>query len=303
MTEQVPIRPTAPTPEGTPPAVDPVDQAIFSEEIRQLVRNKAAIIAAMKAIYSVIWGQCSEGLQSKLKANSSYITISANANSLALLREIRSEMTGFKKRNYLPHSVHSIMREFYNFSQGKHHINQEYYNEFNNLVSAVAECGAMVARHPTIYLETLEEIAANEANPTPDEISEANNTSRERYLAVAFLLGADRIRSGIMIEEIENEYLRNRDETSKVGSYPLTVADAYEYLENYKRNPKYLQRLVGQADPRPSGMAFAQQNNNGHQDAPEEDEHNGKSNKEVSFEIRGDVCHRCGQKDHKSPDC
>jgi hypothetical protein len=75
-----------------------------------------------------------------------------------------------------------------------------------------------------------------------------------------------------MIEEIENEYLRNRDETSKVGSYPLTVADAYEYLENYKRNPKYTQRLVCQADPGPSGMAFAQQDNNGHQDAPEEDE-------------------------------
>jgi hypothetical protein len=33
MTEQVPIGPTAPTPNGTPPAVNPVDQAIFNEEI------------------------------------------------------------------------------------------------------------------------------------------------------------------------------------------------------------------------------------------------------------------------------
>jgi hypothetical protein len=52
-------------------------------------------------------------------------------------------MTGFKKRNYLPHSVHSIMREFYNLSQGKHPTNQEYYDKFNNLVAAVDECGAM----------------------------------------------------------------------------------------------------------------------------------------------------------------
>jgi hypothetical protein len=86
-----------------------------------------------------------------------------------------------------------------------------------------------------------------------------------------------------------------------VGSYPLTVADAYEYFENYKRNPKYVQRLVGQTDPGPSGMAFVQQDDNRHQDAPEGIE---KSSKEVSFAIRGDVvCHRCGQKDHKSPDC
>jgi hypothetical protein len=120
--------------------------------------------------------------------------------SLSLLKEIQSKMTGFKKRNYLPHSVHSIMRKFYHLSQGKHRTNQEYYDEFNNLVSAVDECGAMVARHPTIYLETLEEIAADVGNRTPNEISEANNTSRGRYLAAAFLMRADRIRYGIMIE-------------------------------------------------------------------------------------------------------
>jgi hypothetical protein len=126
MTQQVPVRLTAPAPQGTPPVVDAVDQAIINEEIRQFVRNKAAIIAAMKAIYSVIWGQCSEGLRSKLKSNSSYNRTSADADSLVLLKEIRSEMTGFKKRNYLPHSVHSIMRELYNLSQGKHRTNQEY---------------------------------------------------------------------------------------------------------------------------------------------------------------------------------
>jgi hypothetical protein len=208
MTQQVPVRPTAPAPQGTPPVVDPVDQAIFNEEIRQFVRNKAAIIAAMKAIYSVIWGQCSKGLRSKLKSNSSYDGISVDADSLALLKEIRSEMTGFKKRNYLPRSVHSIMREFYNLSQGKHRTNQEYYDEFNKLVAAVDECGAMVARHPTIYDEVIEEIAFDVDSATADEISQAKSTSRERYLAVAFLLGADRIRYGIMIEEIENEYLR-----------------------------------------------------------------------------------------------
>jgi hypothetical protein len=65
----------------------------------------------------------------------------------------------------------------------------------------------VVARHPTIYDEVLEEIAFDVDSATADEISEAKSTSRERYLAVAFLLGADRIRYGIMIEEIENEYL------------------------------------------------------------------------------------------------
>jgi hypothetical protein len=116
MTVQVPVRPTAPVGVGEPPVVDAVDQAIFGEEIRQFVKEKAAIMAAMKGLYSVILGQCSESLRSKLKANSGHHTMSAAVDSLALLRAIRSEMTGFQKRHYLPHSVHSIMREFYQTS-------------------------------------------------------------------------------------------------------------------------------------------------------------------------------------------
>jgi hypothetical protein len=103
------MRPTASAATGTPPIVEAVDQAIFNEEIRQFVKEKAGIVAAMKGLYSVIWGQCSETLRSRLKGNSDHMAISAAADSLELLKAIQAEMTGFKKLHYLPHSVHSIM--------------------------------------------------------------------------------------------------------------------------------------------------------------------------------------------------
>jgi hypothetical protein len=232
MTAQVPTRPTVPGETGTPLTVDPVNQTIFNEEIRQFVKEKAGIVATMKGLYSVIWGQCSETLRSRLKSNSDHAAISATADSLGLLKALRAEMTDFKKLHYLPHSVHTIMWEFYQLAQGKHRTNHEYYDEFNDLVAAVNDCGAMIAMHPTIYQEILNETVADARNPAPDEQTMAGKIGRERYLAVAFLLGADQIRYGMMIEEIENEYLRNRDESSKVGSYPLMIANAYEYLEN-----------------------------------------------------------------------
>jgi hypothetical protein len=69
MTEQVPTRPNAPTATHASTAIDPVDQAIFNEEVRQFVKDKAAITVAMKALYSVAWGQCLEALRLKLKSN------------------------------------------------------------------------------------------------------------------------------------------------------------------------------------------------------------------------------------------
>jgi hypothetical protein len=120
-----PTRPSASTAANATTAVDPVDQAIFNEEVRQFVKDKAAITAAMKALYSVARGQCSEALRSKLKSNPDYNAFSAAVDSLQLPQAIRSEMTGFKRLHYLAHSVHSILREFYSLTQGKHRTNRD----------------------------------------------------------------------------------------------------------------------------------------------------------------------------------
>jgi hypothetical protein len=97
----VPTRPTAPpatvaplTP-GDPPTTDPVDQEIFREEIRIFVKTKAAIESTMKSLYDLIWGQCSKSLRSRLRGYEDYTNYSSNADSLALLKGIRAEMTGF----------------------------------------------------------------------------------------------------------------------------------------------------------------------------------------------------------------
>jgi hypothetical protein len=200
-------------------------------------------------------------------------------------------------------------------TQGKHPTNHEYYDEFNNLVAAINDCGTMIAQHPTIYQEILGEAAVDALNPTAAEKAKAKKIGKERYLAVSFLLGADRIRYGMMIEEIENEYLRNRDESSKVGSYPLTIANAYEYLENYKKNPKNLQRLLGQVDSGSSGMAFSQTDEKEGRRAPNRPKtststskappNNDEQQDETTFATRGSeiICRRCGDKNHKSPEC
>jgi hypothetical protein len=121
------------------------------------------------------------------------------------------------------------MRDFYSLTQGKHRSNEEYYDEFNLHVSTAEESGATIGTHPGGVTELLNDRAADPDDPTNGEQEKAIKMATNRYLAVTFLLGADRIRYGsTMVEEIENEYLRNKDDTSKVGTYPRTVAEAYD---------------------------------------------------------------------------
>jgi hypothetical protein len=112
------------------------------------VKTKAAIESTMKSLYDFIWGQCSESLRSQPRGHDPFVSYSANADSLALLKGIRAEMTGFRNKQYLHHSMHKIICDFYNLTQGKHHSNQEYYDEFNSMVETAKENGVTIGAHP-----------------------------------------------------------------------------------------------------------------------------------------------------------
>jgi hypothetical protein len=101
------------------------------------------------------------------------------------------------------------------------------------------DCGPMIAVHPTIYQEILIKTTVDTLISTADEQRTAGKISKERYLALAFFLGADQIPYGMMIKEIENEYPRDCNELFKVGSYPLTIANAYKYLKNTRTQRIY----------------------------------------------------------------
>ena len=99
-----------------------------------------------------------------------------------------------------------------------------------------------------------EEICADSDNPTPDEEKTASSIAQQRYLAVAFLRAADKGRYGLLVENIEKEFFRNRNRTSKVGTYPVTVTEAYEYLDNY--NKTELKKMIGNPTSTRGRMSF-----------------------------------------------
>jgi hypothetical protein len=135
------------------------------------VKTEAAIETAKKSLYDLMWGQCTESLRSRLHGNDAFTTSSTTADSITLLKLIQAEMTGLQNKQYFPHALHKIMRDFYNLSQGKH--NQEYYSKFNLHVSTAEESGATIGTHPGGVTAVLNDMAADPDNPTNGEREEA----------------------------------------------------------------------------------------------------------------------------------
>ena len=61
---------------------------------------------------------------------------------------------------------------------------------------------------------------------TNEEMEEIRKESQARYLAVAFILDADKIRYGKLIEDLESAYLQG------MYRYPKTITAAYSLLTN-----------------------------------------------------------------------
>jgi hypothetical protein len=72
----------------------------------------------------------------------------------------------------------------------------------------VEHCGAEVENHPAAIEELLLENGKTTATATPEELAVARVVSRERYLACAFMLGADRKRYGKLVEDTENAHVK-----------------------------------------------------------------------------------------------
>jgi hypothetical protein len=131
-----------------------------------------------------------------------------------------------------PHAMHDALKQFYAYRQGPNVTPQEYHEQFMNNVEVVAFCGGSIGMSPRLVAGTLaDETGLDVSTLTKEERQDVRLAARERYLATAFILGADQYRYGKMIRDIENEYLFGLDK------YPKTVTAAYNLLLNWKGDP------------------------------------------------------------------
>ena len=63
-------------------------------------------------------------------------------------------------------------------------------------------------------------------NPTDNEKPAANNSTEEAYMATAFLLGLNRGRYGVLLNDLQNAFHMGRDE------YPKTLTAVYDMAIN-----------------------------------------------------------------------
>ena len=99
--------PTIPMPIA--PVADPMSvllAAIFSEQVKEYVKQTSRLQENIKRLWALVWGQCSDTIRTRLQALEAYDHMHTASNGLQLLIAIKDLMFNIQEQKYIPLSIH-----------------------------------------------------------------------------------------------------------------------------------------------------------------------------------------------------
>jgi len=285
-------------------SVDSVDLDAYKEELKIYVQETRKMQLALKALYSVIWGQCSPNVEAKLKIATAGKKWEESGNCAQLLNMLQQITMNYdhNRNKYMMMNKH--IREFYAYRQKDEQDIHQYREVFDVMIENIHQFGGNVCHHPRFVRELMVEDAVDPDDKNMPKMVKGlyENKVKQRFLAIQFLNGANSARYAQLIADLENSFSRGHDD------YPETVDEAYRMMANYQtmnvRRPtiggRFGRGRFGRGNPR-SGLSFAQNANSVRRN-------NSTDGTQVSKGRDGLVfphisCYACGKMGHYASQC
>ena len=193
-----------------------LDKAIQQEEAQDYVKRSRILKSNMSAIFSIIWGQCSDDMKNKLKSTPGYSTTSKE-DCVWLLKKIKGISLKFdeKRNGFL--SALDARNSFLSCAQEANQSNVDYRDELKSWADTIEFYGGAVA-------ESHETVPAIGTDGYELRVNERKKIAYDRTMGVTYMRKADTDRYGILVTAMANEYAKGRDE------YPESLQAAFELL-------------------------------------------------------------------------
>ena len=204
-------------------------RTIAAKKIDLYVKRYGILDDNLQKAYSLIFGQCTDLLKSKLKSSVNWDAMSSTYDMFALLEAIKTIIYKFEDQKYLPLSLHNAKTNFYNFRQGTM-TNHDYLDKFMNLTEMAESYEGTLHDAAVFKIALLTSNLRNtpEADLDKDGQITINSAEREIYLSCAFVTASDPKRYDRLVEELENDYTKGNN------NYCTNMVKAYQLINEYK---------------------------------------------------------------------
>ena len=195
-------------------ADDPTEKAIHNEMVKLYVKQHALIRSNIKKVYALIWGQCSEPLQTLVRNNDEYKEKEKKKDVVWLLKQLKALTSGIDVLSNKRETLHDALVNFVTMRQGRSESLDDYMKRVKSNIELLVLAGG---RH---FLCCPEIMTKANKEPTDAEIA----TEEEKFTAMHILKRSDSDRYGDLLEELKNNSYFGRDD------WPETSARAYEIM-------------------------------------------------------------------------
>ena len=217
--------------EVPPPCADvenPTLKRIWEKKIDEYVKRTTYIEENNKTLYSLVWGQCTDIMQQKVRSSEGFDVTMKTKNGVGLLTAIKNIAFSFEGQKYHPLSLLEAKKRFLNQVQGRTVTTQAYYEKFRNTMNVLKAIGADIGLDSG--MRKILNGDRDLSTMTSDEKKSIDEEVVERFMAITLLMGADRTRYGRLLDNLENEFVAGHD------NYPKTLTDAYNRLVYFTKS-------------------------------------------------------------------
>jgi hypothetical protein len=179
-----------------------IQKQISAEKVKVFVQQTLILKNNLKAMYAVIWGQCSENMQNKVKTLEGFKDAQSNNDYVWLLKAIRQITYNFKDHKYLYSSLLEAELNYMPYKQSQQESVPVYLENFRAQCKVFEHYGGSIGQH----------IACLKAVPG-DKLMDKERIaiSREKTLAHMFLRHSDPKHFDSLLMDLDNHYLRGNN--------------------------------------------------------------------------------------------
>lgn len=228
------LKPVCPKAE-TDEEIDKTDLRIWEKEVDEFVKRKTAYVQNKQALYMIIWGQCSETMQARLRSLDIFEKIESNKNCLGLLKEIKGITYKFESQRYPYEAAFDALHAFYQVRQHQHQSNAEYLQKLRNMINVLDHYKISIGEDPVLVKDELRRNGLDNVDGIASKYEKYQTAipkAREGFIGYVFLRGSDPNRFSDLINGLSNQY------TIGTYQYPDNLTTAYGMLVNFKSSRK-----------------------------------------------------------------
>jgi hypothetical protein len=149
---------------------------IWEKEVDMFVKQRETYGSNKCALYSVVWRQCSEAMQAKIKSDDSYNEMYENSDSLGLIKVIKGIAYKFESQKNIYLALDNAKSAFYAYQQGADETNASYMSRFKNTIEVIEHFGGSIGEDKALVIEELKIAGCEPITASVEELELAMET-------------------------------------------------------------------------------------------------------------------------------